>query len=265
MRIRPPYTRIALVTVGCLFISAVVTAQPTASGKKYFRCPATFQVTAGWQSNDHDCGTDVIPPVAVYIRATNDDGTRENLYGLCCYAEGRSLLRRASPDFAVAEPDWKRLPAPSAVTNRHIFRHVCCKGYTGVDLADCKFQELDLPPATLSPQMQLGFGVFTAHCANCHKSDGMGMPPILPALKGDSVATGPADEMIQTVLSGVPGTIMLSFGGNQPDDPLSDEQLAAVITYVRNTWGNDDKKKHGEHAGGVITAGDVARVRSAHR
>jgi mono/diheme cytochrome c family protein len=237
--------------------SAPAAAAPAAQ-KGYFSCPATFQKTAGWEMNDHDCGTDVVAGTAVFIGARSDDGKRENLYALCCY-EGASLLKKAAPDFAVSGTQWKRMTAPAEVTNRHIYRSVCGPQYTGVSFTDCQFQDLEKEPVVLSPLMQLGQKTYEAHCSSCHKSDGQGMPPILPALKNDGVVTGKPAGLIQTVAFGIPGTIMLSFGGKEPDDRLTQVEIAAVLTFIRNSWGNDDRRKNGAAAGGIVTPAEVAR------
>ena len=43
---------------------------------------------------------------------------------------------------------------------------------------------------------------------------------------------------------------------------LNDVDLAAVVTYQRNSWGNDDKAKYGEDAGGLVQPAEVAELRS---
>ena len=62
------------------------------------------------------------------------------------------------------------------------------------------------------------------------------MPPAFPALKGSKITTGPVAGHIDIVVHGKPGTAMQAFG-NQ----LTDEQIAAIVTYERNSWGNDDQ------------------------
>lgn len=79
--------------------------------------------------------------------------------------------------------------------------------------------------------MAVGETVYEDHCARCHGTDGGGSPGV-PALAGNATVTGDPEVVIQTVLEG-PGT-MPSFR-----DELSDEEIAAVITYIRNTWEND--------------------------
>ncbi len=60
------------------------------------------------------------------------------------------------------------------------------------------------------------------------------MPPTFPALKGSPIAKGPVAGHIDRVMNGKPGTAMQAFKGQ-----LSDQDLADVITYERNAWGND--------------------------
>lgn len=71
-------------------------------------------------------------------------------------------------------------------------------------------------------------------CIACHGTDGKGIPGVFPAISGSSVATGSVDEHISTVMFGKAGTAMVAFA-NQ----LSDEEIAAVVTYQRNAYGNE--------------------------
>ncbi|MFL6648408.1 MAG: cytochrome c oxidase subunit II [Sulfurifustaceae bacterium] len=84
--------------------------------------------------------------------------------------------------------------------------------------------------------MAKGKEVYT-QCAACHQPEGKGMPGVFPALAGSKVATGPVAEHIKTVLQGrktgkFPAP-MPPFGPQ-----LSDVDIAAVITYERNSFGN---------------------------
>jgi cytochrome c oxidase subunit 2 len=77
-----------------------------------------------------------------------------------------------------------------------------------------------------------GEKVFTSNCMACHQANGKGIPGAFPALDGSKVVNGPEAAQIATVLNGRPGTAMASW------KQLSDTDLAAVITYTRNSWGN---------------------------
>lgn len=95
--------------------------------------------------------------------------------------------------------------------------------------------------------MQRGEKAYAAHCASCHMANGEGMPPVFPALKGGELTTGAVAGHIDIVLNGKPGTAMDSFAH------LGDEDLAAIITYERNAWGND--------VGDLVQPGDIRAAR----
>lgn len=77
-----------------------------------------------------------------------------------------------------------------------------------------------------------GEKVYAANCAACHQANGQGVPGAFPAIAGSKVATGPKADHIDIVMNGKSGTAMAPF------KHLSDVDIAAVITYQRNAWGN---------------------------
>jgi len=79
-----------------------------------------------------------------------------------------------------------------------------------------------------------GEKVYATNCVACHQAQGQGTPAMkAPALAGNKFVTGAEPGPIDTVLNGRPNTAMQAFKGQ-----LSDTDIAAVITYARNTWGN---------------------------
>jgi len=82
--------------------------------------------------------------------------------------------------------------------------------------------------------MTEGAEVYARSCAACHGSEGQGMGSVFPALAGSSMALNDMAGHIDIVLNGKPGTAMQSFSAQ-----LTDVEIAAVITYERNAWGND--------------------------
>ena len=84
-----------------------------------------------------------------------------------------------------------------------------------------------------------GEKVYAGNCVACHQANGKGIPGTFAALDGSKIATGPKAEHINIVMNGKTGTAMAAF------KHLSDVQIAAVVTYERNAWGN--------------TAGDVVQ------
>ena len=89
-----------------------------------------------------------------------------------------------------------------------------------------------------------GEGVYKANCVACHQAAGQGLPPTFPSLVGSKVVKGPAAEQIAQLLNGK--NLMPPF------KQLSDEDIAAVATYTRNSWGN---------SGDAVQPAAVAAVR----
>jgi cytochrome c oxidase subunit 2 len=103
----------------------------------------------------------------------------------------------------------------------------------------------------LEDLMREGEPVYNRVCAACHKPDGSGLPPTFPALKGSPIATD-ADRVadhINIVVHGKAGSMMQAFGAQ-----LSDVELAAVITYERNAWGNS--------TGQLVQPSEIAAVKN---
>ena len=77
-----------------------------------------------------------------------------------------------------------------------------------------------------------GEKVYAQHCVTCHQATGRGVPPAFPPLAGSKVVNGPEEGQIDVMLNGRPNTAM------QPFRQLSNVEIAAVITFTRNSWGN---------------------------
>jgi len=82
--------------------------------------------------------------------------------------------------------------------------------------------------------MVKGEEVYKRVCAACHQVNGQGIPPAFPSLVGQGLAVGPIDAHIDIVINGKAGSAMQSFKGQ-----LNAAEIAAVVTYERNAWGND--------------------------
>ncbi len=116
-----------------------------------------------------------------------------------------------------------------------------------------------VPPAESSLLTSLGKNVYDANCAGCHGAEGRGMPPAYPPLANNqSIEMASAVNPIRMVLNGgfPPGTMgnPMPYGMPPFAQTLSDDQVAAVVTYIRTAWGN-----HGT----PVTAGEANRLRSA--
>jgi len=79
-----------------------------------------------------------------------------------------------------------------------------------------------------------GEQTYKTFCMACHQAEGQGLPPAFPPLKGSKIATGDLAAHLNIVLNGKSGTAMAAWGPT-----LDDLQIAGVITYERNAFGND--------------------------
>jgi cytochrome c oxidase subunit 2 len=98
--------------------------------------------------------------------------------------------------------------------------------------------------------MAKGESVYQSNCLACHQAGGEGIPAAgFPALKASKIATGPVAGHLDIVLNGGKQNPAMAAYGPQ----LSDVDLAAVITYERNAFGND--------TGDMVQPADVAAAR----
>lgn len=96
--------------------------------------------------------------------------------------------------------------------------------------------------------IQYGADLYTVNCAPCHQANGEGNLARFPALNGNAFVTAQQPQpLIQTVLYG--RGVMPSFAPT-----LSDPELAAILSYIRNTWNND---------AAVISATQINQVKAA--
>lgn len=121
---------------------------------------------------------------------------------------------------------------------------------------------MPLMPMTTPGVTQPGEGarIYTQTCSACHQSDGSGMPGVFPPLVGTEWVTGNEDRLIRILLHGVTGDIEVEgeiYNGAMPTwgPMLKDEDLAAVATYVRQSWGNKAPP---------VTTAAVARIRKQY-
>ena len=84
-------------------------------------------------------------------------------------------------------------------------------------------------------QIQEGKTLFEGTCADCHRINGQGLPDKFPALAGNPFVIGDPVKVIDTVLNGRKGKL-----GQMPTwkGTFTDQQIAAIISYVRQAWSN---------------------------
>jgi mono/diheme cytochrome c family protein len=116
-----------------------------------------------------------------------------------------------------------------------------------------------VPTAEGSLLLSLGQTVYDAHCASCHGGQGEGKPPHYPPLAGNqSIQMESAVNAIRMVLNGgyPPGTAgnPMPYGMPPFAGTLSDNEVAAAVTYIRTSWGN---------RGAAVAAREANELRSA--
>ena len=98
-----------------------------------------------------------------------------------------------------------------------------------------KLAELTTKDWSTEELMERGQTVYEVNCVACHQTEGQGIAGIFPALAGSEIALYDKERHIEILMEGVQGAAMNSF------DYLSEVELAAVITYSRQAWGNAEK------------------------
>jgi cytochrome c oxidase subunit 2 len=110
-----------------------------------------------------------------------------------------------------------------------------------------KEQRLLAMNMTMSEAMSQGEQVYLANCAACHMPNGEGLPGVFPALKGSQIAVADKPRHIEIMINGVTGSAMQSYAKQ-----LTMSEIAAVVTYERNAWGNN--------TGDLVQAKDINAV-----
>jgi nitrite reductase (NO-forming) len=91
----------------------------------------------------------------------------------------------------------------------------------------------------------------------CHQAEGQGIPGTFPPLAKSDFLMADTGRVIETVLHGLSGPLEVNgqrYNGTMPPmSHLMDQDIAEVLTYVRNSWGN---------TGAPVTTADVATVRA---
>ena len=117
---------------------------------------------------------------------------------------------------------------------------------SGKKEAAMKMAELTTKDWTAEELVARGESVYAVNCVACHQTNGQGIPGIFPALAGSDLVLNNKERNIEILMEGVQGAAMNSFSY------LSEVELAAVITYTRQSWGN---KENGD--GEIVVPKDI--------
>lgn len=108
-------------------------------------------------------------------------------------------------------------------------------------------QPAPVPPtaANKEERVKLGATVFEANCAACHQASGQGVPEAFPPLAQSDYLNADKIRAIKTITGGLQGKVTVNgqaFDGVMPAWSLSDEDIANVMTYLYNSWGNSGQE-----------------------
>ena len=96
-------------------------------------------------------------------------------------------------------------------------------------------------PKSKAEKIQLGKRLFTSICAACHQPTGQGLPNVFPPLAGSDFLNADKNRAIKIVINGRQGELIVNgrrFNNSMPTFPLGDDDIANVLTFVYNSFGN---------------------------
>lgn len=104
-------------------------------------------------------------------------------------------------------------------------------------------EEAPAEPVELT-QMELGENIYGSVCSTCHQSNGEGVEGAFPTLVDTDYVNGSIGRFAGIIIHGLYGEMEINginYNGNMPawGEQISDEEVAAVMTYVRNSFGNN--------------------------
>lgn len=205
--------------------------------------------------------THVVPDhVALLEKAANDEHGRVRLEAIVAASwlpnipAAKNIVALAS-----AKPldDWSKNAAKTAADR--------LAGIAEVEKAE--YTELKAPAHlddTAKKQYLAGQKIYhrEGHCVTCHQANGKGLDPAFPSIEKSPWVSGDSDRLIKLAMYGLMGPLEINgkkYDGQVPMTPfagmLKDDEMAAVLTFVRNSFGNQAPP---------ITAAQVKAIRDAN-
>lgn len=95
---------------------------------------------------------------------------------------------------------------------------------------------------SLAEKLERGKTIYSQTCFACHQATGTGIPNAFPPLAGSDFLNADAHRAIEVVKFGLTGKVEVNgnvYNSAMPKQNLSDEEIASVLTYVYNNWGNN--------------------------
>jgi mono/diheme cytochrome c family protein len=237
-------------------------------------CPTEPKAQPGWNLINHGCDIDdnTVQKVTAFIVTKNLCDFSEQTNVFCCYGN-KALVRTSGKNKVftrMGTEKWPRKAFKQDISKFIIQEYVCGPDANKMPFDKCLFsiqpKKTERPHYTelsFKDTMALGNKVYKQFCSTCHKSDATGMLPVILPLRESSSMSQPINQTAHKVICGVTGTLMQPFGQtiDNQEHALTSQELAAIITYVRNEWGNNNKEIMGENAGGAIKPETVDIIR----
>lgn len=129
--------------------------------------------------------------------------------------------------------------------------------FAGILLASFSFKSADQDDK-LKKSMEAGKAIYNGVCLACHMDSGQGIPNIFPPLAKSDYLMEDTDRAIKNLINGLQGEITVNdkkYNQVMPSSGLNDEDIANVLNYVMNSWGNE--------AEDMVTKAQVAKVRAS--
>lgn len=162
---------------------------------------------------------------------------------------------RAFNKGALAQIEVSGEEAHDIFTGKQLDEVYMPEGSAVQSISDEKEKEA-LPERSFDERMKMGKTLYEANCAACHQREGQGMASVFPPLANSDYLMEREDKGIEIILRGLSGEITVNgqvYDGIMPQMQLGNDEVASILTYVRNSWGNQ---------GDLVTAEEVANVRS---
>ncbi|HUH27088.1 copper-containing nitrite reductase [Gelidibacter sp.] len=105
-----------------------------------------------------------------------------------------------------------------------------------------EIKESDIPAKSFEEQMKFGKQIYGQTCIACHQAEGQGIPGAFPPLAKSDYLNADVDRAIEAVLFGLSGEITVNgekYNSIMTAQMISQEEVANVMTYVYNSWGNN--------------------------
>ncbi|MBO3699966.1 cytochrome c [Roseivirga sp. E12] len=125
----------------------------------------------------------------------------------------------------------------------------------GIMMASFSMKDQD---AALKKSMEAGKGTYSAVCIACHMDSGQGIASVFPPLAKSDYLMEDTDRAIANLIEGLSGEITVNktkYNQVMPASGLNDQDIADVLNYVMNSWGNKAKS--------TLTKDKVAKVRAS--